>query len=51
MYMNLHLILFLIMMAFNDWKSGADPGFLEKGFICIHVKVLGFALLIISNFS
>ena len=49
MYMNLHLILFLIMMAFNDWKSGADPGFLEKGFICI--KVWGFALLILSIFS
>ena len=28
---------------------GADPGFLEKGFICI--KVWGFALLILSLFS
>ena len=32
-----------------DKGSGADPGFLEMGFICI--KVLGFALLIISHFS
>ena len=30
-------------------NSGADPGFLERGFICI--KVLGFALLILSHFS
>ena len=29
--------------------SGADPGYLERGFICI--KVLGFALLILSIFS
>ena len=28
--------------------SGADPGFLERGFIC--VKVQGFALLILSHF-
>ena len=27
----------------------ADPGFLERGFICI--KVWGFALLILSHFS
>ena len=30
-------------------KSGADPGFLERGFICL--KVWEFALLILSNFS
>ena len=29
-------------------SSGADPGFLKRGFIC--VKVWGFALLILSNF-
>ena len=29
--------------------AGADPGFLERGFICI--KVWGFALLILSHFS
>ena len=30
----------------NPW---ADPGFLERGLICI--KVWGFALLIVSHFS
>ena len=30
-------------------SSGADPGFLERGFICI--KVWGLALLILSHFS
>ena len=29
--------------------SVVDPGFLEKGFICI--KVWGFALLVFSHFS
>ena len=29
-------------------NTGADPGFLERGFICI--KVWGFPLLILSNF-
>ena len=29
--------------------SGADPGFLERGFMCI--KGWGFALLILSHFS
>ena len=29
-------------------EPGADPGFLERGFICIGV---GFALLILSHFS
>ena len=29
--------------------AGADPGFLERGSICI--KEWGFALLILSNFS
>ena len=37
--------LILVLMIF----SGADSGFLERGFICI--KVWGFALLILSNFS
>ena len=30
-------------------KSGADPGLLERGFLC--TKVWGFALLILSYFS
>ena len=30
-------------------NAGVDPGFLERGFICI--KVWGFALLILSHFS
>ena len=30
-------------------QQGADSGFLKRGFICI--KVLGFALLILSHFS
>ena len=34
---------------FLSMLQGADPGFLERGFICI--KVWGFALLILSNFS
>ena len=29
--------------------SGADPGFLDRGFICI--KGWGFALLILSHYS
>ena len=29
--------------------SEVDPGFLERGFICI--KVWGFALLILSHFA
>ena len=29
--------------------AGADPGFLERGFI--YIKVCGFALLILSHFS
>ena len=31
------------------WVPGADPGFLEREFICI--KVWGFALLILYHFS
>ena len=31
-------------------KAGADPGFLERGFICIKVCVR-VALLILSHFS
>ena len=30
-------------------NSEADPGFLERGFICF--KVWGFALLVLSHFS
>ena len=30
-------------------SPGEDPGFLERGFICI--KVWGFALPVLSNFS
>ena len=41
----------------NHWRiknergttPGTDPGFLERGFVC--VKVWGFALLISSHFS
>ena len=31
------------------FSTGADSGFLERGFICS--KVLGFVLLILSDFS
>ena len=32
--------------------AGADPRFLERGFVCINmIKGLGFALLILSHFS
>ena len=33
----------------QPFKAGADPGFLEREFVCI--KVWGFALLILSHFS
>ena len=33
----------------KEQQAGADPGFLERWFICI--KVWGFALLILSHFS
>ena len=32
----------------KDQTAGADPGFLEKGFI--YINVMGFALLILSHF-
>ena len=32
-------------------RSGADPGFLERGFICIKVCVWGVTLLILSFFK
>ena len=37
--------------SFHIWReyAGADPGFLERGFVCI--KVWGFAFLILSQFS
>ena len=34
-------------MPFKQY-SGADPGFLERGFV---IKIWGFALLILSHFS
>ena len=36
------------LTAFEYMQPGADPGFLERGFMCI--KVLGLALLILSHF-
>ena len=42
----IHGLLLLIENIFNG--LGADPGFLEKGFICI--KGRGFALLIFLFF-
>ena len=36
-------------LVLKEGRSGADPGFLKRGFICI--KVWGFSLLILSNFS
>ena len=33
----------------TEWFQGADPEFLEKGFM--YIKVWGFALLIFSHFS
>ena len=45
---------FLLCLAFiviYASISGADPGFPERGFICIRVcEGGGFALLILSNF-
>ena len=35
--------------AFPCFYSGADPEFLERGFI--YLKVVGFPLLILSKFS
>ena len=39
----------------RQFFSGADPGFLEKGFICIKVCVCvgggGFDLVILSHFA
>ena len=32
-----------------DLETGADPGFLERGFMCINER--GFALLILSHKS
>ena len=37
-----------VFSSFGLSQSGADPGFLERGFI--HIKVWGFALLILSHF-
>ena len=35
----------------THWKPVADPGCLETGLIHVCIKVLGFALLILSHFS
>ena len=40
---------FLFYSFWGQGGAGADPGFLERGFICI--KVYGFAMLILSHFS
>ena len=39
--------------AYIDWpgRSGADPGFLERGFIYIYIYGVGVSLLILSHFS
>ena len=37
------------ILNFLTYLSGADQGFLERGFICI--KVWGVVLLILSHFS
>ena len=56
-------MLMMKLHLWTGWKSdvaGADPGFLERGFICIKVRgvrfadciiVRGLALLILSHFS
>ena len=36
-------------MVWPDLDTGTDPGFLERGFMCI--KGWGFALLILYHFS
>ena len=36
-------------MVGYDPTAGEEPGFLERGFICL--KVWGFVLLILSHFS
>ena len=38
----------LLYVSLEILVPGADPGFLERGFICI--KVWGLALLILSHF-
>ena len=37
------------LILFKYDTTGEDPGFLERGFICI--EVWGFALLILSNIA
>ena len=51
--LSLHLLLYFLYTSGegsgHSPASGVDQGFLERVFICI--KVCGFALLILSNFS
>ena len=42
-------LLFWYLSHLQATTSGADPGFLERGFI--YIKVWGFAFLILSHFS
>ena len=43
------------LLSIRTLLAGADPGFLERGFICIDACVCGgggdLAMLILSNFS
>ena len=39
----------VMVMSVHLTTPGADPGFLERGYICM--KVWGFALLIFAHFS
>ena len=41
--------MFLASVCINCILFRADPGFLERGFICL--KEWGFVLLIVSHFS
>ena len=47
-YSSLYMCVCFYSVVSNE-LAGVDPGFLERGFICI--KVWGFALLILSHFS
>ena len=46
---NKEILITQIIDGTNYMKVGADPGFLERGFVFI--KVWGLALLILSQFS
>ena len=45
------LIWMTVKVAKWPYSAGADPGFLERGFISICIEVWGLALLILSHFS